>query len=198
MFSPNPPIFAELTELGLLQKFICLILDAKACAKRCEELTALTVQAIEAKAAAEQAEASLVAAKAEQEAVLAQQRQDNDTQSERLREREYALVISRDTVFAALGEMRTLDGQMKRALLNYAGMLDGFNERIQSLPSWESLHRDLLGSPDPHYGEHKSEHGRDGDFGSMTETERVPEASPEATITRSVPRRSMRRVQPDA
>ena len=40
---------------------------------------------------------------------------------------------------------------MKRAVMNYAGMLDGFNERISDLPSWDSLRADLLGVRDYAY-----------------------------------------------
>jgi hypothetical protein len=189
--SETAGLAAELGELEKLQNFVKLILDAKACAKRCEELSALTMQAIEAKAAAEQAEASLAAAKAEQEAAFAAREQEFQEQAERLRAREYALVVSRETVFAALAEMRTLDGQMRRSVMNYAGMLDSFNERLSELPSWQSLHRDLFGSPDPHYGEHKSEHGR-GDLDSSFE-EVVPDQPAGGTLTRSVPR-TMRRV----
>jgi hypothetical protein len=171
-----------------LADLIRLVTDGKACAKRAEELVGLTTAAIEAKAEAEAAQAALAAAKAAQEAELAEREQELNEFAERLREREQAVVNARETVLGGLAHMRGLDKQMKCAVMNYAGVLDSFNERLQDLPSWESLNRDMLGQ-DPHFD--GAEPAR---VAQETENEPVPNRVAGSNLTRSIERRSMRRV----
>jgi hypothetical protein len=186
----------HLQGLASTSAWIRLVTDGKACDRRAQELTALTVQTIEAKAAAEHAEASLAGAKAAQEAEFAKREEELRALSERLRQREYALVTSRETVFGALHEMQHLDEQMRRAVMNYGGILAGFNSAIQTLPNWESLSRELLGKSDAHHNEGVAE----GVFTPQlpdTEDELAPNQVAGGSMTRSVPR-SLRRIQPDA
>jgi hypothetical protein len=161
---------------------LAIAADPKSAEKRLNAIRSEIAKFAEAKAEVEAAQAALASAKAEQEAELGKREQELNEYAERLREREYAVVRSRETVLDAVDHMRTLDKQMKRAVMSYAGILDSFNERLQDLPSWEALNRDMLGS-DPHF---------DGDepvrVAQETETEPVPNTPEGGTLMRSVPR----------
>jgi hypothetical protein len=76
-----------------------------------------------------------------------------------------------------------LDEQMRRAVMNYGGLLANFNEALQGLPSWASLGRDLLGISDAHFDD-----GADVRVHDPVVSGPVEHAIAGATITRSIPR----------
>ena len=119
-FSNDPSPFKD--GLESLLPLIRLVIDAKACSKRAEELIELSTQAIEATAAAAQAQADLQRKAADQEAALAKRRAELDAY--------YDQAVARDNE-----ARRRLGEHITRALLNHAGLLGGFDERIQQLPS---------------------------------------------------------------
>ncbi|HZR88404.1 MAG TPA: hypothetical protein VFB02_16470 [Bradyrhizobium sp.] len=141
---------AQLGAFQNWQAWLAFVTDAKACGKRLDELSGLVAQAIKAKAEAEAAEASLASAKAAQEAELAVRKAELDSFHASVTTHAQNVLTSRETVFLALSEMQRLDNQMRRAVMSYGGILDGYNERISELPSWKSLNQDLLGIADAH------------------------------------------------
>ncbi|CCE06450.1 hypothetical protein BRAS3843_1730019 [Bradyrhizobium sp. STM 3843] len=186
MFNPEAAgLSSELGELERLQNFIRLILDAKACGKRCEELTALTVQAIEAKAAAAQAETSLAAAKAEQDAAIDKRwlevRQYHETVLAKDRDADQKLSRAKEVS----AQVWQLDENMRRAVMRYSGWLH--NDALQSLPTWDDLDRSVLGVRDAHYDD-------DSAMAVADETENVPSPNriPGSTLTHERPLRTMR------
>jgi Mg2+ and Co2+ transporter CorA len=191
MFNSNESAGGLAAELGGLDQLMALVrfvTDAKACGKRVEELVAMTTGAIEATAAAEQARAALAQATTEQEAALAKRKQEVDAYCDEALKKDRDADGKLKRVRADIGEMRRLDEQMRRAVMSYAGMLNHFNERIQDMPSWETLDRELLGkSEDAHFAE-----AEDGQF----VTEPVEHAPAHASVRRS--KRIEQRVQPDA
>lgn len=78
--------------------------------------------------------------------------------------------------------LRETDDQIKTRLLRHAGLLTGFNPQLQTMPNWDSIESSIFGRPaDVHFD--------DDSVGGVVEP--VPDASREATITRT--RRPMRR-----
>ncbi|WP_316228634.1 hypothetical protein [Bradyrhizobium sp. SZCCHNR1045] len=145
------------------------------------------MQAIEAQAAAEAAQAELAQLKAKHEAAFEERAAELFQRHQATEELEQSIDLDKQTVLRVLSEIRTIDMQLKHAAMNYGGILEGFNARLADLPDWESLNRDLLGKydRDPHFGKQKSENGRDDLEEYATETGPVPDAMPDATITRS-------------
>jgi hypothetical protein len=113
-----------------------------------DQLTAATVKANEAKAAAAKQEASLAARKAEL-----------DRQRGEIAEMEVALAARKarvDDQQARLHEIgadiKTQGNRFKREILRYAHVAEHFNERLQDLPDWDALARIALDRSDVHYG----------------------------------------------
>jgi hypothetical protein len=166
---------------------IKLAADPKAYQKQLDGLMAATVKASEAKAAAARQEASLAVKEAAQNAAFAKREGELDAYHGSLLKRESETKQTRQTIFGALAEMQRLDAQMRRAVMGYGGLLEGFNERLQELPSWEAL-GNLLGRSDVHFDE-----SAQPDRGEASgETERLPDAPMMATIRRSKPPRPSR------
>jgi hypothetical protein len=171
-----------------LGDLIRLVLDAKGCQSRLDALTAATVKAKEATARAERAQASLASARTEQAAELAKAQDEVKQYHETVlaKDREaYAKLVRVNETFAA---MKTLDEQMRRAVMNYAGWLH--IDTLQALPSWSDLDYGVLGKPrDAHLAE-----AADGEFKAQSaDIESVPGAVAGSTLTRSKPRRGAER-----
>jgi len=190
MFNPSDDTAPTLNELERLANQIKFILDARGCAKRIDELAGMTTQAIEAKAGAERAQVALSARVAEldkREAKIREDEADAFAHQAQVNERQARLHdIARD--------IREEGNAFKVQILNYAGLAEHFNSRLQSLPDWDALALMVLGQPDPHMsGDHHATRGEVSD-----EVEPVPHAVIGTSLTRSrqsvSERRAMRRV----
>jgi hypothetical protein len=180
----------QLRDLASVSDWVRFVSDQKHCARRADELTALTVQAIEAKTAAEQAEASLASARAEQEAAQATRDQENrDFYAkglEKYRDADEKLDLARE-LYRRMGQM---EAQMVRAILSHGNLLSGFNEQLQSLPDLKSALA-LLGAPkDAHYDDDSAMA-----VAGAAETVPSPNRIPGSTLTREMPLRTKRRVE---
>ncbi|WP_315729133.1 hypothetical protein [Bradyrhizobium sp. SZCCHNS2015] len=185
---------ATKSELDKLMTIAAFVLDSKACARRVDELKALTAQAIEAQTAAEAAQADLAKLKIAQEAAFEERAAELFLRHQAAVEIEQAIERDRTTILRVLDEIRRLDTQMKHAVMSYGGLLDNFNARIQEMPSWEMLNKDLLGKydSDAHFGKQKSEDGRDDLELYASETGPVVDAVASATLQQT--HRTMRRL----
>jgi hypothetical protein len=125
---------------------LTVIADPAGCGARLRDLQQKTAEA--RKAAAELADAELEAEIANNKSVA-----ELDKQAKRLAERELALHARANDLAAkqsAISEtyraIRVIEDQIKRAIMRHAGLLESFNERLQSLPTWDALNR-LIGVP---------------------------------------------------
>ena len=180
----------QLGGLANLARAADFILNAAAVAERLKQLDAATRAAIEAKQAAETEIASLTRAKAEQMAAFAK-REEELNSFYRVGEAKNKAAAEREArVLGMFREMKTLDEQMRRAVIRFAQV--PFDDRLQSVPDWQALERDLLGT-DAHFAETS-----DGEFAagpSVTTIEPVPNAQSAATVRRSRPRGAARRTE---
>jgi hypothetical protein len=135
----------SLEDLRGITDHVRFILDAKACAKRADELIGLTIAAQETQAAAEMAQGNLAGMKAEHDAACA----EREVRANEL----VALGASRqaeaDRKEARLGriakDIREQDARLRREVMRFANLLPGFSEKLQSLPSWTALAGEVLG-----------------------------------------------------
>jgi hypothetical protein len=125
-------------DLLALAKFVQ---DMKTYGRRLEHLSAEVVKADARIAAAEKAETEAKHAQAEAErakAALADREVESATRLAAVQEREAGLRdIQRD--------IRQASDRFKREILNYSGFAEHFNEKLQSLPSWDALAQMVLG-----------------------------------------------------
>jgi hypothetical protein len=170
-----------------LMALIKLVGDPKGFQRNLDALVATTAKANEAKAAAAKAEASLAKAKTEQEAAFAKRGQELDAYNDSLTKRKNEIAQTKETILGTLEQMRVLEGQMKRAVMGYGGLLSSFDPRLQSMPSWQALGA-LDGIRDAHMSEDDPTL-RDRGTG---EIELVEHAQAAASIRRSKPPRSSR------
>jgi chromosome segregation ATPase len=161
---------------------IALMADPQAAKARFLEFIAERTGAEKAIAALESAKAAWALEKAAQETALAKRKQELDAYSDSLSKLSSEIKQTKETIFGARDQIQRLDVQMKFAIMNYGGLLQGFNERLQEMPSWESLNRELLGRSDAHFDNNDTSTAR-GEV--STEIERVPDAPEYATIRRS-------------
>jgi len=155
-------------------------------------LRELRKQTAEAQKAKADADASL-AALSEKENELAVREQAVNQREAEIAEREAAEGKERqeklDQIYWAGRKLEELNDQMKRAVLRYGNWLDGYNERLQSLPDWPAIDR-LFKPSDAHYPD---------DNGEKQEAEPRPAFDPDidpgfelaaipgSTITRTAP-----------
>jgi len=165
-----------------IEGLLALVANPEACGARLRDLQ-------EAEAAARRAQAELAVereAHAEHVALttveLERERKDLAEQKLDLHRQVDELEAKRAAAADTFKAIRVIEDQVKRAILRHAGMLDHFNEKIQSLPGWNSLDR-LVGAPVDVYPEitpsPDMELTREGTTGDPF--------SPESTLTRAVP-----------
>ena len=139
MSDETTPRLDDLQRFADIARFM---LDAKQCLKRAEEQIGLTIAANEAKAAAENAQAELAARKADHEAAFAAREAQLDASYDRVLQHEREAAQKLDRVRVVFDELRTLDAQMRRQVLQFSGI--PFNVDIQTLPNWQQLEADIL------------------------------------------------------
>jgi hypothetical protein len=138
-----------LDDLRGITDHVRFILDAKACAKRADELIGLTIAAQEAQAAAEKAQGSLAGARAEHDAACAEREAQaaeqialaSNRQAEADRKEARLNRIAKD-----IGEA---EDRFKRELMRFGHLDVNFNDRLQSMPSYGALADALLDKPAP-------------------------------------------------
>jgi hypothetical protein len=137
---------------GFAEAMILLKLatDPEATKARLSELKAAETAAALREEAATQAEVSLAKQKAEQEAAIAKERQELDAFHDSLIKRERAASDKLERATSYLRDMQRLDEQMRRAVMNYGGLLANFSDRLQEVPNWQALDKILLGVADAH------------------------------------------------
>ena len=163
------------------EALIRLAADPAAFEARLRDLQSQTATALEAKAAAEAAAALL----AEREAAVAQQQAKLNEREHEVASREAHLHFSVKDATERLRKSYLsqveLDSAIKRRVLRFAGMLEGFSSPLQQLPEWSSIER-MLGEPVDEIVELQPESTvltREG-FGS-------DKFSEQSTLTRSMP-----------
>jgi hypothetical protein len=168
---------AQIAGLRSLEHWLALATNPKAVSKHVDELTALTVQAIEAKAAAEKAQADL----AERKAKLDRYEERVDARAVELYTRQCAHDEKQSLLLKISADIRESGDRFKREIIRYAGMV---THDLSDLPDWSALAADVLGVRDAHFSDEQV--ARDASVSMKIEP--VSSASKEATITRSVPR----------
>jgi chromosome segregation ATPase len=139
----------KLDELQRLTENIRFILDAKACAKRAEELIGLTIAANEAQAAAEQAQAGL----ATREAELDARERRLDAIRTQLGERSETIEARHSELRTVAAELHKLDGIIRWRVANHAGLLEGLDPTLLTRQiSWEEID-ERLNPSDAHFDE---------------------------------------------
>jgi small-conductance mechanosensitive channel len=182
MSNPETAVLtSELGELERVQNFIRLILDARACGKRAEELQQLTVQTIEAKAAAEAARAGLAEEQAKRFAEIEAKRAELDQAWARWKSADDQTKRDRQQIEGWLQQYETIEQNIKSALMAYGGLLQNFQPRIQEMPSMHQLLNALRGTRDPHMDADPVREAAGSGLGNEA-VEHAPEGS---TLTRS-------------
>jgi hypothetical protein len=183
-----------MTDFDNAMALVKLATDPAAVKAHLAEVKAREDAAAAREQAAVQAEASLASAKAEQEAELGKREQDLRDYHAKVVERDGGADEKLELARMLYRRMGDMEKQMVRALLSRADLLSGFNEQLQTLPDLKSALA-LLGAPkDAHYPDD------DSVMAVAYESDPIPPDNRVAgsTLTRENPRRSMRRVQPDA
>lgn len=147
-FEDAAPTLLEMERLTVLAKFV---LDAKACAKRLEEVTAMTIAANEAEAAARRAETALAARVAELDARSAaldtreaaleavEKRWRGRMATVEARERHLSDDGQRAWLLEKIEEARGRDERTRRHVMRIARLDSHYNEALQSFPSWDAI-----------------------------------------------------------
>jgi hypothetical protein len=185
--SPAAPASSAFEDLTALLR---LIGDDKTYQKRLDQFMAASTRAREEAAGAERAQAALAQRVAEidkREAKIAEAEVDLHTRKRQV-EGQHA------KLFDHARHLDEVADQIKLRLLRYAGVLGNFNPKLQSIPDWAAVDRELAMPRDVHMDGNDTTTER----GEATITEAVPNAMAGATITRSRPstaaeRKSLRR-----
>jgi hypothetical protein len=103
----------------------------------------------------ETAEARLVAVQRKAAEIVSKMEADVgalDARDRALTQREDAFTASlqeaRDNLAAYYGNIAEADRHIRYRILSHAGLLGGFNERLQDLPDWPAIRRLVVGLPD--------------------------------------------------
>jgi hypothetical protein len=153
MFNPPSDDTApNLVEMHRLTDHIRFILDAKACAKRADELISLTIAANEAQAAAAKQEASLAARSVDMD----KREAGLDAVRDQLRERSDVIEGRHAELRTVATSLRSLEAVIKRRLVDHHHALQGLDanlveSRLISVPSWDSLDAEIGTPKDAHY-----------------------------------------------
>jgi multidrug efflux pump subunit AcrA (membrane-fusion protein) len=149
-----------LDDLRSITDHVRFILDAKACAKRADELIGLTIAAQEAQAGAEKADREHAAAVAEREAELAERKAALDARETELvavEERwqvRMATVQARETAVSEAGqlaEMRKIrsdvmsqENWLRAQLMQIAGLSPRYSSLLNDMPGFSGVIEEIL------------------------------------------------------
>jgi hypothetical protein len=198
MFDPSSDDTApKLDDLQSLTDITRFILDAKACAKRAEELIGLTIASNEAKAEAEQAQAALKASEAElagRSTALDKREAELEAVEKRwrgrvaicdARERHLSDDGQRKWFLELIEEARGRDERTRRHVMRIAHL--GFNEVLQRLPEWDAIIKEIAPG-DAHFDQRPDTDATSDvePYEPLMAAETVPAGS---TLTRSKPQR---------
>jgi len=147
----NSPLLADPTSAAdALTALIKLVTDPKRAKANLDAITAGRTRLKDERDAAAREAKARAAALDEREREIAKREVALDTYEQSLTDRENKIEHKSEIIFSALHKVQRLDEQMRYAVMNYGGILSQFNDRLQALPTWESLNREFLDIKDAH------------------------------------------------
>lgn len=178
---PPATAFADVMTL------LAIAADPKAAQERIDAIMAAAAQLDEAREAATAAQATLAGETAQRRAELDKREGELDRYEARVSAREEGVKSAWEKIGTEFVDIRKLDAVMRRQVVTYN--LGHFDERLQTLPDWDSLHESVFGRPDPHFS---FEDSQIDVLGTVTEpATTVPTST--LSRTRATTRRSTRR-----